>query len=236
MTRAPQTTLIIPGVNGSGPGHWQDHWLLDNANALLVDQEDWACPRIEDWLYRLEAELVAHPGAILVAHSLGTLLVAHLASRPAAAHVAGALLVAPCDLEVVRRLHPGARRFGAMPQERLPFPALVVGSTDDPYMADRAARALAERWEAGFLSLGAAGHINVGSGFGRWEDGYALAANFARDRLGPTPKGALNIDPLSQCHSAWSTHGRETVSRVLASNQSGPPTTSRRVASLGGAL
>lgn len=216
MPRSTQTTLIIPGVNGSGPGHWQDYWLNDNPEALLVDQEDWACPRIEDWLHRLEAELVAHPGAILVAHSLGTLLVAHLAHRPAAAHVAGALLVAPCDLDVVRQRHPSAQRFGAMPLERLPFPTLVVGSTNDPYMGTRAAQALADAWGAAFLSLGAAGHINVASGYGRWEEGYALALNFAADRINPSAPGARTRDLERPLVAAWSPHGRETIARVLA--------------------
>lgn len=230
MQRTRETTLIIPGVNGSGPGHWQDYWLHDNPEALLVDQEDWACPRIEDWLYRLEGELVAHPGAILVAHSLGTLLVAHLAHRPAAAHVAGALLVAPCDLDVVRKLHPGARRFGAMPLDRLPFPALVVGSTNDPYMGASQAQALADTWGAPFLSLGAAGHINVASGYGRWEEGYALALNFASGRIHPTAPGVRTRDLERPTVAAWSSHGRETIARVLATQ----PVTDRPAVSAGG--
>ncbi|MGG2476897.1 alpha/beta hydrolase, partial [Rhizobium sp. BR5] len=41
------TTLIVPGLNGSDEGHWQRHWLLDDPQAQLVDQEDWHCPVLD---------------------------------------------------------------------------------------------------------------------------------------------------------------------------------------------
>ena len=34
--------LIVPGFNGSDVGHWQHHWLQDDLNAQLVEQESWA--------------------------------------------------------------------------------------------------------------------------------------------------------------------------------------------------
>lgn len=78
------TTLILPGLNGSGEEHWQRHWLMEHDDAVLVHQEHWDRPVLEDWLYNLESELIAHPGAVLVAHSLGCVLAAKLAGRPAA--------------------------------------------------------------------------------------------------------------------------------------------------------
>lgn len=37
-------TLIIPGLFGSGAGHWQRHWLDDQQQATLVEQDDWDHP------------------------------------------------------------------------------------------------------------------------------------------------------------------------------------------------
>ncbi len=51
------TTLIVPGLNGSDEGHWQRHWLRDNPEATLVEQDDWQCPVLEDWIDRLETAL-----------------------------------------------------------------------------------------------------------------------------------------------------------------------------------
>ena len=113
-------TLIVPGLNGSPPGHWQHHWALEDAGADLVEQENFAEPRLTDWLHALEAGIAAcRPGVILVAHSLGCALVAALARRPAASHVGGALLVAPADVPALGERFPSVRSFegaGAAPK------------------------------------------------------------------------------------------------------------------------
>lgn len=168
------TTLIVPGLNGSREGHWQQHWLLEEPDAQLVDQENWECPVLEDWLDRLEAALAATESAYIVAHSLGCLLVANIASRPIASKIKGALLVAPAHLDKVEAMHPCIVRFGAFPQTRISFPSLVVGSMNDPYMNPEELARTAADWESDLVNLGFAGHINIAAGFGRWPDGYAL--------------------------------------------------------------
>jgi len=52
------------------------------------------------------------------------------------------------------------------------------------------ARAYAGIWGSGLVDLGNAGHINVASGFGRWEDGYALASTFRFGRAGGVSRAA----------------------------------------------
>jgi predicted alpha/beta hydrolase family esterase len=168
------TTLIVPGLNGSDEGHWQRHWLLDDPQAQLVDQENWECPVLEDWLDRLEVALAATESAYIVAHSLGCLLVANMASRPAATKIRGALLVAPAHLDRVEAMHPCIVRFGAFPQAPLAFPSLVVGSMNDPYMNPEELVRTAANWGSDLANLGSAGHINIAAGFGRWPEGYAL--------------------------------------------------------------
>lgn len=167
--------LIVPGLNGSSGDHWQSHWLSDHPHSVLVEQADWANPHRLQWLHRLEQAVLDHPGALIVAHSLGAILAAALATSPVSRLVGGALLVAPADIERTSILHARSYEFGAMPTERLPFPALLVASRNDPYMALVKAESAARAWSVPLIDLGAAGHINVQSGFGRWTRGYALA-------------------------------------------------------------
>jgi uncharacterized protein len=186
--------LVVPGLNGSGEGHWQIHWLADLANSFLVEQAIWSRPSELDWLATLEEAIVAHPGSIIVAHSLGCVLTAGLANSPVAEHVAGALLVAPCDIGRTEKLHPDRLDFQTMPRERLPFPSIVVASRNDPYMSFAAARSFAGAWGSGLVDLGDAGHINVASGFGRWPEGYALASGLERRDLGQQSQAPKPLD------------------------------------------
>jgi predicted alpha/beta hydrolase family esterase len=176
MTRP---VLIVAGLNGSGDGHWQRFWLEDFSAAQLVEQTDWANPDATRWQQALEDAILANPGAIIVAHSLGTMLVARLASSSVGSLVGGALLVAPADIERTSALHARTYEFGRIPTDPLPFPAKVVASRDDIYMTLDKAISLAKSWQAPLVDAGYAGHINVASGFGRWVDGYELARQVA---------------------------------------------------------
>lgn len=189
MTRP---VLVVPGLNGSGEGHWQRYWLEDFDDAQLVEQEDWTNPNAARWQQALEGAVLANPGALIVAHSLGTMLVARLASSRFAALVGGALLVAPADIERTSALHARTYEFGRIPTDRLPFPATVVASRDDVYLSLEKAVALAKTWHAPLVDAGYVGHINVASGFGRWVEGYELARQVAEraDRWQERPRRA----------------------------------------------
>lgn len=189
--------LIIPGLNGSPDGHWQS-WLQESLpQASRVEQEDWDAPNLEAWLNRLALASAATPGAVLVAHSLGCILAAHAASRFPALPIRGALLVAPADVDSAAHTPYLLRSFGPIPTLRLPFPSIVVASTDDPFMAHPRARELANAWGSHFVNAGAAGHINVASGFGPWPagrdmvdalangTGYAVPQPIRRSGSGP---------------------------------------------------
>ncbi|UNK40222.1 alpha/beta hydrolase (plasmid) [Shinella sp. H4-D48] len=169
----PLDTLILPGLNGSPEAHWQRHWVRDNPQSRVVEQYDWTCPERQSWLGRVEEDIerVGHD-VWLVAHSLGCVLAAHLAQSPIASRIRGALLVAPCDLDTTETMHPCIIRFGTMPTARLPFPSLVVGSLNDPYMPVSRLKKTADDWGSDLIDIGEAGHINIASGFGRWAAGY----------------------------------------------------------------
>lgn len=191
-------TLIVPGLNGSPEGHWQRHWADRDPSAELVEQENWAEPRLTDWLHALEARIEASaPGVILVAHSLGCALVRLLAARPAASHVGGALLVAPADLPALAELHPTVRDFAAAEaagrDEALPFASILVASRNDPFMSFAGASRLAARCGSALVDLGQAGHVNIASGYGPWDDARTIADGL-RGRIDRTLPDARRWD------------------------------------------
>jgi predicted alpha/beta hydrolase family esterase len=185
--------LILPGLFGSGKGHWQHYWLQDHPNCLLVDQADWDHPNLQDWMARLDAALEEAGQAYIVAHSLGCLLAARLPGRPTARRVKGALLVAPCDLPATEALHPGHISFGTMPTEALPFPSMTIGSLNDIYMTLDRLTIFGRLWNSDIRNIGLAGHINVASGFGRWPSGYGLLEMLKARARHRRPRGSTSV-------------------------------------------
>jgi uncharacterized protein len=179
--------LIVPGLGGSGPEHWQTRWEALYPRHARVEQGDWDQPRREAWLGALGAAVAAAgEPVVLVAHSLGCALVAHAAARLSAATVAAALLVAPADVDSPAHTPPETRDFAPLPLRPLPFPANVVASRDDPYVTLARARELAAAWGAEFVDAGARGHLNAASGLGDWPEGRRLLeALLARAALVP---------------------------------------------------
>ncbi|MCW5771309.1 MAG: alpha/beta hydrolase [Rhodospirillaceae bacterium] len=167
--------IMVPGLGGSGPEHWQRQWLAGFDGALAVEQADWDRPQRDLWVAALDrAVRAAARPAILIAHSLGCALVAHWAERHGPGAVAGALLVAPADVDSPAHTPPETRGFAPLPLDPLPFAATVVASDDDPYVALARARGFAFAWQADFVSIGRAGHINAASGLGAWPQGRTL--------------------------------------------------------------
>ncbi len=175
---------VLPGLHGSGPGHWQSIWERRHREFQRVEQASWSEPRLSDWATTLEKAVRAAPApVVLVAHSLACALVAHWARAGTTARVAVALLVAPADVDAIEDIE--LRSFAPMPLERLPFPSWVVASENDPFVALDRARSFARAWGARFLEAGRCGHINVASGHGPWPDGEALLAEMERAAMEP---------------------------------------------------
>jgi predicted alpha/beta hydrolase family esterase len=176
--------LIVPGWRNSGPDHWQSRWQASLAGARRVEQHEWQQPRRADWIAGLQSALDALPAgqrALLIAHSLGCITVAHwaLGAEPAQRHrVAGAFLVAPADVERATCV-ASLRDFAPIPRQRLPFETLVVASDDDPCCRLSRALGFADDWDADTRALRGAGHINVDSGHGDWHDGLTLLRRFS---------------------------------------------------------
>lgn len=182
----PTLTLILPGLGSSGPQHWQSHWERIDPTCLRVQQAEWDAPRCSDWVATLDATVASlDTDAVLVSHSSSCALVAHwvTAARPDELEkIRGALLVAPSDPEGPN--YPaGPSGFAPVPLVQLPFPSIVVASTDDIYVDLETARRYAAAWGSELVVVGAAGHINSASNLGPWPEGYALL-----ERLRATPR------------------------------------------------
>jgi predicted alpha/beta hydrolase family esterase len=165
--------LILPGFGNSGAQHWQSLWELSNPDFKRVQQRDWDNPVCDEWVSALGvAAKDAGSNVVLVAHSLGCLAVAHWACRHYMP-IKGALLVAVPD-ETRPDFPKEIQGFSATPELRLPFPSIVVASTNDPYGSIEHAAHLAHAWGSRFINVGARGHINGDSGLGDWAEGYEL--------------------------------------------------------------
>jgi len=178
MTDAPRV-LVVPGYQNSGPEHWQSVWEARHPEYRRVQQRDWEYPRRDEWVAAIDHAVRSAPGPVaFVAHSLGCHAVVQWSARHTHA-VAGALLVAPSDVERLDALSD-VRTFGPVPLARLPFPSVVVASTDDPFADFERAQKWADAWGSELVSLGDAGHINATSGYGPWPEGEALLARLLR--------------------------------------------------------
>jgi predicted alpha/beta hydrolase family esterase len=175
---AGERVLLLPGWLGSGEGHWQTRWAALHGFET-IEQDDWTWPRRGDWMARLDEVLLTGPDrrpVVLVAHSLACQLVAAWAAHSChTGLVRCALLVAPPDTERAD-MPPQLHNWRPIRRGRLPFPALAVVSSDDPYCAPERAAGMCADWGITSVEAGPRGHLNDTSGLGDWPQGLALLA------------------------------------------------------------
>ena len=173
--------LIIPGWHNSGPDHWQSQWQKTHGYTRVA-QHNWDFPLRGDWMIQLEEAVLANPNAVLVAHSLGCVLVAAWAAHSLNSHrVKGALLVAPADVERPEMQHI-LHSWSPIVRERLPFKSVVATSRNDPYCTLLRASVMAHDWGSHLVDCGMSGHINADSQLGDWPEGFALLEDLLKER------------------------------------------------------
>lgn len=179
--------LTIPGLNNSGPTHWQSLWEHKFPDSARVELGRWGDPDRDQWVRRIADAIEAESEPVLVAaHSLGCHAFTHwfaAASALTRTRVAGALLVAPPDLSRLRHEH-GVAAFADSPSFTSRVPMIVVASDDDPYAKTAHVWRLARQWDARFVNAGPFGHINADSAIGDWPYGQYLIASL---QSAPTP-------------------------------------------------
>lgn len=170
--------LTLAGLWDSGPQHWQTHWEHRHPEFTRVRHRDYNSPQCHEWVLELDAAIAGCEGPpVLVAHSLGCVLAVQWARSGSALKAAGAFLVAPSDVEAPS--YPiDANEFKPMPLDKLPFPSIVVASSNDDYVTIERARQFATAWGSRFVEIGPAGHINGDSGYGEWPEGEKMLLEF----------------------------------------------------------
>lgn len=179
MTSMRFQPIIVPGWKNSGPDHWQSRWQQVLPHAVRVEQTDWDHPTRTEWVGALSAAIdAATCPVLLVAHSLGCVT---SAAVPTALRqkIAGALLVAPADVE--RANAPQCLRdFVPIARQPLPFQSVVVASDNDPYCSVPRAREFADAWGSRFVVVPAGGHLNAEAGLGDWPQGWKMLTALRR--------------------------------------------------------
>ena len=170
-------TVVIPGWNGSGPGHWQT-WLEEQSQAegrptVRPHFADLERPDLAQWLAALRTALADLPadGYDVVAHSLGAVLWLHHVAAPGdsprAARVAlvsppstgtaladiAAFFPPPTDIDTVRRGADGT---------------VLVAGDDDPWLPEGIAAAYGLPLKMATTLIAGGGHLNPESGYGEW--------------------------------------------------------------------
>lgn len=165
--------LIIPGLNNSGPDHWQSHWERTLPNVERVHQRDYDAPVCSEWGDTIQKAVERDgPDVVLVGHSSGAIAIPHWAKRYGP-RIKGAMLVGPSDVE--RPDFPyQITGFAPIALDPLPFPSIVVASSDDPYVSLERATFFASKWGSQLVDIGPAGHINTQSGHGPWPEGIEI--------------------------------------------------------------
>ena len=181
--RLSRSFLILHGLEGSGPEHWQT-WLAGRLRergerVSYPDLPDPYDPKPDEWLAALQPELAALEGErIVLCHSLACLLWM-LNARDGATEVADrVLLVAPActdEVEQVVRFRPdGVSAEHLRAAARTPR---MLCSDADPYCPAGAASVFGEPLQLDYAVISGGGHLNSDAGYGAWPlvEDWALA-------------------------------------------------------------
>jgi len=172
---------VVPGLNGSGPDHWQSKW-AEAFGFARVEQTSWTAPKFDPWYRRLDhAIMCAGRPVLLIAHSLGAALsISWLQTTRCPERVAGAFLVAVADID---RTHcPEASRlqdFAVQFDRKLPVPSVMIASHNDEWLSFNRATLFARSLGSRIIDVGFAGHIGTAAKLGLWADGLSHLADFA---------------------------------------------------------
>ena len=163
--------LILHGWGGSDYPHWQS-WL---AGELAKDYGTVSFPLLDNphfptknrWMRQVKEVLETFKPDTVVCHSMANTLWFHLCEEGEIASVERLLMVAPPRLDL--ELDTIKTFFPVMPTKNLyAREAMLVTSTDDPYLTPKEANGLQNSLNIPMKVLEDAGHINADSGYGEW--------------------------------------------------------------------
>ncbi|MCL6571672.1 MAG: alpha/beta hydrolase [Bacillus sp. (in: Bacteria)] len=168
--------LIIHGLGGSGPDHWQT-WLAHelsqrNYHVCYPTFSTYDSPNKKVWLKELASAIDMIPRnhtLTVITHSLGCLLWLHYVASQTKQIAKKAILVAPPSPKTILS---EAKSFFAVPLNRNHLArtaedTLFVHSSNDPYCSIEDSIYYLNLAQSS-LRIPNAGHINTKSGHGKW--------------------------------------------------------------------
>lgn len=162
--------LILHGLDGSGPGHWQT-WLAarlraDNERIAYPDLPDADLPSLGAWRTSLQGELDALPDGevVVICHSLSCLLWLHHVAEGGRQADRVLLVAPPSESSGV----PQIAGFFPVPLPALAAGARLVCSDNDPYCPEGAATLYGEPLGIPVDVVPGGGHLNPEAGYGPW--------------------------------------------------------------------
>jgi len=168
----PKKVLLLHGWGGSDFPHWQS-WLAgelarDYGCVNFLRFSDVDNPKLLVWMNELQKALQDFRPDIVICHSLANTLWFHLCNTAEKVdEIEELYLVAPpsleCKLEELQEFFPIQA-----PTKLYAKKAILISSTDDPYMTNTEAKELQKHLQIPMKTIQNCGHINADSGYGEW--------------------------------------------------------------------
>jgi len=165
--------LLLAGWGGSDFDHWQS-WLAgelakDYGKVSFLKFSNFDFPNKDTWKEELIKEIDDFKPDIVICHSIANILWFHICNDVKNLNPIQKLyLVVPpsltCDIEELSSFYPCK-----IPTNLCAKDALLITSTDDPYMTQDEAYELKNALHVEMKVLENAGHINADSGYGKWD-------------------------------------------------------------------
>lgn len=179
--RTSETDLIL--VPGAPPSdrHWIARWWRNLSTAKLVTPP----PGVQDLSAEWHAELLAAVSActrprVVIGHGLGATLTAAAGNALAQMPVAGAVLVAPHDVDAAAHLGANADTAAESGFSPPGFPILCIAPRNNPHCRFARAEAMAAALEAQLVDAGDTGTLDDASGHGPWPEGLLRLGRFLK--------------------------------------------------------
>ena len=174
-----KTYVIVHGYNGSPLDHWQDNLYkslqLNNEKVIFPKLPKADTPDKDSWIQALHHVITSiKDEIILVCHSLGSVLWLHYSNRYSNTNIKRVILVAPAGPSFIEE-EKTISGFLPIPrdEERLKSVTsdiLLISSQNDKYCAEDATKFFGKYLNLDtYITLPETGHINIESGFGRWD-------------------------------------------------------------------
>jgi len=166
-----QKVLLLHGWGGSNYPHWQSYLAGEIAKEYgkvsFLKFSDPDAPKLDVWEKELLQELEDFKPDVVICHSLANTLWFHICNHSLLKEVQKLYLVAPpslsCALKELEEFFPQT-----LPQTLYAKNAMLITSTNDPYMDMEEAEQIQKKLNIPMKVLENAGHINNESGFGEW--------------------------------------------------------------------